>query len=185
VDDDRFGKDVILALLADSRGNLWIGGTLGLIERTAAGAFRRFDSHTGLPEDWCAQWWRIATETSGPAPTAELPAWKATGSRYRPRARRAKWCAPCSKTAKVTCGWGATTASRACGTTSFTPYGKTEGMPSDEPNTVFQDHTGRLWVGFHDAGLMLFSPGQPRLFSRREGMPDTEIFSIRETPGAI
>jgi len=28
---------------------------------------------------------------------------------------------------------------------------------------------------------MLFSPGKPRLFTRRDGMPDTEIFSIRET----
>ena len=63
----------------------------------------------------------------------------------------------------------------------FTAYGKTEGMPSDEPNTVFQDRLGRLWVGFHDAGLMLFSGPSPRLLQGRDGMPDTEIFSIRET----
>ena len=51
VDYDRFGGDVVTCLLADSHDNLWIGGTLGLIERSASGAIRRFDSHSGLPED--------------------------------------------------------------------------------------------------------------------------------------
>ena len=66
---------------------------------------------------------------------------------------------------------------------AFTAYGRTEGMPSDEPNAVFQDHAGRIWVGFHDAGLMLFSGGQKRVFTTRDGMPDSEIFAIRESPG--
>src|SRR5581483_3494506 len=53
----------------------------------------------------------------------------------------------------------------------FTPYGKSEGMPSDAPNTVFQDHSGRVWVGFHDSGLMLFSGSPRKLFTKRDGMP--------------
>ena len=28
----------------------------------------------------------------------------------------------------------------------FTVYGKSEGLPSDEPNTVFQDHAGRIYL---------------------------------------
>ncbi len=53
-------------------------------------------------------------------------------------------------------------------------------MPSDEPNTVFQDRAGRIWVGFHDGGLMLFGPGPRRVFTTRDGLPNNEIFSIRE-----
>src|ERR1017187_3571534 len=63
---------------------------------------------------------------------------------------------------------------------AFTVYGKTEGLPSDEPNTVFQDHAGRIWVGFHEGGLMLFS-GDRRRFTPSDGMPETEVFSIRES----
>src|SRR5262249_17735699 len=63
----------------------------------------------------------------------------------------------------------------------FTVYGKPEGLPSDEPNVVFQDHAGRIWVGFHDNGLMLFSKEGNRVFTARDGLRFTEIFSIRET----
>jgi len=59
-------------------------------------------------------------------------------------------------------------------------YGKSEGLPSDEPNAVFQDRSGRIWAGFHDAGLTLLEPGAPRVFTKREGLSNTEIFSIRE-----
>ena len=64
--------------------------------------------------------------------------------------------------------------------TMFVAYGKSEGLPSDEPNAVFQDHAGRIWVGFHDSGLMLLSGGQRRVFTIRDGLPNNEIFSIHE-----
>ena len=55
----------------------------------------------------------------------------------------------------------------------FTVYGKSEGLPSDEPNTVFQDTPGRIWVGFHDVGLMLFAEAGNRVSSRRAtGLPN-------------
>ena len=63
----------------------------------------------------------------------------------------------------------------------FTVYGKSEGLPSDEPNAVFQDRGGRIWVGFHEGGLLLFSGERPRLFTTRDGLPDNDVFSIRES----
>jgi signal transduction histidine kinase/ligand-binding sensor domain-containing protein len=183
IDDDRFEKDVIQALLADSQDNLWIGGTLGLIERSANGRIRRFDSHSGLPEDLVRSVvedrdGNIWAGTNGGIARLEgdrfaVPATGTEGELVRVLFEDREgdlWVG----------GNGGLTRLR---DDVFTPYGKTEGMPSDEPNTVFQDHTGRIWVGFHDAGLMLFSPDKPRLFSSREGMPDSEIFSIRETAG--
>ena len=62
----------------------------------------------------------------------------------------------------------------------FTVYGKSEGFPSDEPNVAFQDRDGRIWVGFHDAGLLMISGGERKLFTTRDGLPNNEVFSIRE-----
>ena len=58
-----------------------------------------------------------------------------------------------------------------------------KGLPSDQPNSVLQDRSGRVWVGFHEGGLLLFSGGAYHLLTARDGLPDGEIFSIRETPG--
>ena len=183
IDDDRFGADVIQALLADSHGNLWIGGTLGLVERSANGQVRLFDSHSGLPEDLVRS---VVEDRDGNI-------WAGTNGGIA-RLEGERFAVPATGTDSEVVRalfedregdlWvGGNDGLKRLRDDVFTPYGKTEGMPSDEPNTVFQDHTGRLWVGFHDAGLVLFSAGRPRLFSQREGMPDTEIFSIREAPG--
>jgi signal transduction histidine kinase/ligand-binding sensor domain-containing protein len=183
IDDDRFDKDVILALCADSQGNLWIGGTLGLIERSASGQVRRFDSHSGLPEDLVRS---VVEDRDGNI-------WAGTNGGIA-RLKGERFAVPATGTGNELVRalfedregdlWvGGNDGLTRLRDDAFTPYGKTERMPSDEPNTVFQDRSGRLWVGFHDAGLMEFSEGRPRFFSRRQGMPDTEIFSIRETPG--
>src|SRR5262249_1994821 len=64
--------------------------------------------------------------------------------------------------------------------TMFTVSGKSEGLPSDEPNSVFQDRAGRVWAGYHDAGLVLFSPGGVRVFPVRDAQSNNEVFSIRQ-----
>ncbi|HUB79111.1 MAG TPA: two-component regulator propeller domain-containing protein [Bryobacteraceae bacterium] len=183
VDDERFAKDVIQTVLSDSHGNLWIGGTLGLIERTASGELRRFDSQSGLPEDLVRS---VVEDRDGNL-------WVGTNSGIA-RLEGGRFAVPATgndnqvvralfEDREADLWVGGNDGLTRLRDDVFTTYGKAEGLPSDEPNTVFQDHSGRIWVGFHDAGLMLFAPGQPRLFSRREGMPDTEIFSIREAPG--
>ena len=63
----------------------------------------------------------------------------------------------------------------------FSMYGESEGLPSDEPTTVYQDHRGRVWVGFHDSGLVQLVDGKPaRVYTQKDGLPSNEIFSIRE-----
>jgi len=64
---------------------------------------------------------------------------------------------------------------------SFTVYGRSEGWPSVIPTTVLQDHAGRVWVGFHESGLMLASDGERRVYTARDGLPDNQIYSVRET----
>ena len=63
----------------------------------------------------------------------------------------------------------------------FTVYGRSEGWPSVIPTTVLQDHAGRVWVGFHESGLMLASDGERRVYTARDGLPDNQIYSVRET----
>jgi signal transduction histidine kinase/streptogramin lyase len=183
VDDDRYGQDVILAMLTDSRGNLWIGGNAGLIERSANGQVRLFDSHSGLPEDLVRSVvedrdGNIWAGTNGGVARLEGDRFAVPATGAENEVVRALF-----EDREGDLWIGGNDGLTRLRDDAFTAYGKTEGMPSDEPNTVFQDHTGRIWVGFHDAGLMLFAPGHARSFTRRDGMPDTEIFSIRETPG--
>ena len=45
---------------------------------------------------------------------------------------------------------------------------------------MFQDRGGRVWVGFNDLGMMLFSGSESRQYTSREGLPDSEVFQIRE-----
>ncbi len=181
VEDDRFGVDVIQCMFADSHGNLWIGANLGLIERAADGKIRLFDSHSGLPEDVVRS---VVEDRDGNI-------WAGTnGGIARLEGERFAVPATGAESNLVRAVFedregdlwiGGNDGLTRLRDDAFTSYGKTEGMPSDEPNTVFQDRTGRIWMGFHDAGLMLFSGNKPRLYTRRDGMPETEIFSIRET----
>jgi ligand-binding sensor domain-containing protein len=63
----------------------------------------------------------------------------------------------------------------------FTLYSKTEGLPSDEPTTVHQDRAGKIWIGFQNAGLILLDERGLRAYNTSNGLPDDEIYSIRET----
>src|SRR6202030_152962 len=46
---------------------------------------------------------------------------------------------------------------------------------------AYQDRGGLIWVGFHDAGLLMISSEGRKLFTTRDGLPNNEVFSIRET----
>src|SRR5258706_13336524 len=62
----------------------------------------------------------------------------------------------------------------------FTTYSKTEGLPSDEPTTVYQHRKGREWIGFHDMGLALFGATGLQVYSSRNGLISNEGFSFRQ-----
>jgi ligand-binding sensor domain-containing protein len=62
----------------------------------------------------------------------------------------------------------------------FLIYGRPEGMPSDEPTVVRQDRKGNIWIGYHDAGLLVLSSGTRRRYTTSDGLPSNEIFSVRE-----
>jgi signal transduction histidine kinase len=44
-----------------------------------------------------------------------------------------------------------------------------------------QDRQGRMWIGFHEAGLMMISGAARKVYTARDGLDNVEIFSVRET----
>jgi signal transduction histidine kinase/ligand-binding sensor domain-containing protein len=173
--------NVIATMLADSRDHLWIGGSLGLLEVSPSGAVRRYTAADGLPDPFV----RALCEDrdgniwlGGNAGLARLEGGRFVSAGGAGGERDVVYSLLEDREGDLWVGAGnGLTRMR---DDLFAVYGKSEGLPSDEPDAVFQDRAGRVWVGFHDTGLMLFSQNR-RLFTERDGLPATEVFSIRET----
>jgi signal transduction histidine kinase/ligand-binding sensor domain-containing protein len=183
VDAAGLGGNIVAGMLVDRHDNLWVGGTLGLMERSAAGEIRRFTERDGLPnglvralrEDRDGNIWVGTNAGLARLERGRLVTPGGEGGFPREMVR----CVFEDREGNL---WvGANSGLNRLRDDVFTVYGKSEGLPSDEPNTVFQDHSGRIWVGFHESGLLLLSGEKPRLYTTREGLPDNDVFSIRES----
>lgn len=173
--------NIITSMLADRRDHLWIGGSLGLLEVSPAGAVRRYGPGDGLPnpfvralrEDRDGNIW-----LGGNGGLARLEGGRFVASGGAGHDRDVVNCLLEDREGDL---WvGASSGLTRLRDDLFTVFGKSEGLPSDEPDAVFQDRAGRVWVGFHDSGLMLFSH-ERRLFAEHDRLGATEVFSIRET----
>jgi len=183
IDPQTLNGFIITSMLADRHDHLWFGGNAGLIERSPDGKIRKFGVRDGLPDPLVRALWEDRDGNIWAGTNAGIA--RMDGDRFvTPHAGDSRDPDP------VRCIFEDREGNLWVGSTSgltryrddiLTVYGKTEGLPSDEPNVVFQDHAGRIWVGFHDSGLMLFSPQGNRVFTARDGLPFSEIFSIRET----
>ena len=52
VDAAGLNGDIVTSMLVDRHDNLWLGGTLGLIERSPAGGIRTYRERDGLPNEF-------------------------------------------------------------------------------------------------------------------------------------
>ncbi len=171
----------VTPMIVDRRGNLWFGGNRGLMMRTPDGKIRKYSERDGLPdifvrallEDRDGNIW--AGTNGGIA--------RLTGEKFITidEGEADSDMVRCLFEDREGNLWiGSNSGLIRYRDTVFTVYGKSEGLPSDEPNTVFQDSSGRIWAGFHDAGLALLAPGPRRVYTTHHGLPNNEIFSIRE-----
>ncbi len=179
-------EHMISAMIADRGNNLWIAGSQGVFVRSAAGALRRYNSKSGLPDNLVRA---LREDRDGNI-------WAGTNGGIA-RFEGGRFTAPaCSESQprEVVLSLfedreGDLWAGGNNGLTRFrddifTVYGKNEGFPSDLPNAVFEDRAGRIWAGFLDRGLLLLSGrGSPRLFSTRDGLASDEVFAVREALG--
>ena len=183
VDGVGLEMDFVTQLVLDPLDNLWIAGSQGVRLRSPDGRIRRFDTRDGLPDIFVRALWEdrdgnvwagtnsgLARLRNGRFNTLAGP-----GGQDRDQVR----CLYEDREGNL---WvGANNGLTRFRDDEFTVYGKSEGLPSDDPNTVYQDRSGRVWVGFHDSGLMLFGPDGYQLFTTRNGLPNNEVFSIRES----
>lgn len=168
-------------MVVDRRGVLWFGGNRGLFARSPDGKVRRFSDRDGLPDTFVRALWE----------DRDGNLWVGTNAGVA-RFDGARFTSPLDGGAEsdmVRCLFEDREGNLWVGSNSgltryrdaaFTVYGKSEGLPSEEPNTIFQDRAGRIWAGFHDAGLAQLSPGGARFYTTRDGLPTNEIFSIRQ-----
>ena len=183
VDAASLGGNIVTSMLVDRHDNLWLGGSLGLIERSPAGNIRRYTERDGLPnafvralcEDRDGNIWVGTNAGLARLEGGHLAASSGEGGFPREMVRAVfedregdLWVSSNSGLNRLR-------------DDVFTVYGKSEGLPGDEPNAVFQDRGGRVWVGFHEGGLLLFSGGERRLYTTRDGLPDNDVISIRES----
>jgi signal transduction histidine kinase/ligand-binding sensor domain-containing protein len=171
------------SMAVDARGTLWLASSQGLLERRTDGGIRRYDTSDGLPDSllrtvlpdrdgglWVGTDFGLA-RLEGDRFVSLPPEGVHDGAQV--------WCLFEDREGDL---WaGTNTGLIRLRDDIFTAYGKTEGLPSDEPNVVFQDHTRKVWVGFRDGGLLLFSSEGGSQFSTREGLPGNDVFSIHET----
>ena len=148
-------------MVTDRNDHFWMGGSNGVIERWPDGRIRRFSTRDGLPDAFVRALW-IDHDGNVWAGT-NLGLARLSGDRWvtlndDDSSRDLVRCLFEDREGDL---WvGSNSGLTRFRDTMFVAYGKSEGLPSDEPNAVFQDHAGRIWVGFHDSGLMLLSGGQ-------------------------
>ena len=173
---------VVFSIIGDRDGNIWVAGNAGILRRSSDGAVERFGTRDGLPDQvvralWADRDGNIWAGTSNGMARLQ-------GNRFMTTGRESS-----DDVDIVRCLFEDSEGDLWVGDNGglsrwrndvFMVYGKSEGLPSDEPNAVYQDRSGRVWVGFNDAGLMLFGGSASRRYSIGEGLPDREVFQIRE-----
>ncbi len=187
VESKMMEGDAVTRLAEDEHGNLWIGGSSGMLVRYADGRMRLFDTRDGLPDLFIrAMWldrdgnlWAGTSNGLARLENGRFVTLVGSEGHYLDQVRSLfedregnLWVGDDDGLSRLR-------------DDVFSVYTTTEGLPSEDPTAVFQDHSGRIWVGFHDSGLVLFSGtiqgAGYRQYTRRDGLPSNEIFSIRET----
>jgi signal transduction histidine kinase/streptogramin lyase len=173
---------IVTGMLFDSADRLWLAGNIGIRVRSPNGQVRSYGVADGLPDAFVRAIWldrdgNVWAGTNGGLARLE-------GSRFvtahdgSSRDHEQVRCLFEDREGDI---WvGANNGLTRLRDDIFTVYGKPEGLPSDEPNAVFQDRAGRIWIGFHDSGLMLFAGASSRVYTTRDGLPNNEVFSIRQ-----
>ncbi|MBS1857404.1 MAG: hypothetical protein JST11_18695 [Acidobacteria bacterium] len=173
------GATVVLSMIVDHSGALWLAGNTGLMRCGADGQVQRFGDSDGLPDmvvravlsDHDGNLW-VGTDNG----LARLEKGRFVSASVADGGQVVR-CLLEDREGNL---WiGSNGGLSRWRSDIFTDYGKSEGLPSDEPNTVFQDSRGRIWIGFNDVGLAQFGTGGPA-YTIHEGLPDSEVRQIRE-----
>jgi ligand-binding sensor domain-containing protein len=168
----------ITQLVADGRDNLWIAGSLGIVRRSAQGKIRKFDIRDGLPDAFVRALWLDRDGVLWAGTNSGLA--RLDGDRFI-SGGPTELITSLLEDREGDLWVGANNGLSRLRDDIFTVYGKSEGLPSDHPNTVFEDRKGQIWVGFHNGGFALLSSNGYDMLTTREGLENEEVFSIRQS----
>ncbi|HEY1217803.1 MAG: two-component regulator propeller domain-containing protein [Bryobacteraceae bacterium] len=181
IDGAQLARRFVTCMAAGADGTVWVGSSGGVMALSPDGVLRSYGPGEGLPDPlvralWCDRYGLIWAGTNrgvarfnGHRFTVALAETGVVSVRSIAGDREGNlWVGDNSGLSRLR-------------DDVFTAFGRSEGWPSAAPTAVFQDHAGRVWVGFHESGLMLASGGERRVFTTRDGLPDNDIFSIGET----
>ena len=176
------GGMVVNYITVDAADNLWVGGNAGLIRRYPNGTVQKYGVADGLPDTSVRAIWKDRDGNIWAGTNRGMA--RLEGTRFvtshqdNPDDHDLVRCLFEDREGNL---WiGANGGLSRWRNDIFMVYGKSEGLPSDEPNVVFEDQTGRVWVGFNDAGLIQFNGSVVHRYSTADGLPDSEVFQIRE-----
>jgi signal transduction histidine kinase/ligand-binding sensor domain-containing protein len=181
IGETELAGQLVSVMAADLDNNLWIAGTMGLMVRSPSGHIRRYDTGDGLPTLfvralWCDRNGTMWAGTNGGVARFDGHRFNTAQSEESEDAVR---CLLGDREGNLWIGQQNTGLTR-FRDDLFTVYGRSEGLPSDQPNAIFQDRGGRIWVAFHDAGLMMFEGDDTRIFTTQDGLPNNEVYSIHQ-----
>jgi signal transduction histidine kinase/ligand-binding sensor domain-containing protein len=166
-------------ILADHAGNLWILGVRGLIRRSPDGKITRYGAREGLSDSFGLN--TILEDRGGSiwvGTDGGLARFEHGQFHTRAEASGEQSEVRCLLEDRERNLWmGGSPGLMRLRDDVFRVYGKEEGLPSDEPNTIFQDRLGTTWAGFLDAGLWRSDRSGWKASSSAKG----RVFSIRET----
>jgi signal transduction histidine kinase/ligand-binding sensor domain-containing protein len=174
--------DVITAMLEDRKHGFWIAGNDGLILRRSDGSLRYFDSSDGLPNNLVRVLWEDRKGNLWAGTDGGLS--RLEGERFVSLAVEKgapDWVKCLFEDREGNLWVGMNSGLNRFRDDRFTTYGRPEGLPSDSPLAVHQDRNGRMWVGYHDVGLVELLPNGFRTFTSRDGLAGNEVFRIRES----
>src|SRR5580698_7963713 len=168
-------------ILADHAGNLWILGVRGLIRRSPDGKITRYGAREGLSDSFGLN--TILEDRGGSiwvGTDGGLARFEHGQFHTRMEASGEQSEVRCLLEDRERNLWmGGSPGLMRLRDDVFRVYGKEEGLPSDEPNAIFQDRLGTTWAGFLDAGLWRARSG--RSGWEAPSSAKDRIFSIRET----
>ena len=177
----EMGEQTVSTLVEDVGGSLWLAGGVGILRRTPDGKIRWFDTRDGLPSRRVRDLWldrdgNLWAGTGGGLSRLEGERFVTTpfDSGHDLDVRRF------FEDREGNLWVGTNSGLNRLRDNKFTIYGRTEGLPSDQPIAVHQDPKGKIWVGYHNSGLVEFREEGNRAYTMRDGLPSDEIMGIRD-----
>ena len=176
--------DIVSNMMQDREGNLWVAGSFGAIMRSPDGKLKRYETKDGLPDNFVRSLWEdhdgnLWAGTDGGLARLENGRFVSSPPA---NSHEREWVRCIYEDTEGNLWVGMNSGLNRLRNDLFSVYGVSEGFPSDEPTTVYQDRSGQNLGGLsRQRTRPTGADGKPvHVYTTKDGLPSNEIFSIRE-----